>query len=40
MADQDLVEGKHAVPNSFLDLLGQRHTFDFKKIGNKSLAYD
>ena len=26
--------------NSFLDLIGQNHDFDFKKIGSKSLAYD
>lgn len=41
-ADQDLVArtGKHALGNSFFDLMGQNHDFDFKKIGKKSIAYD
>ena len=26
--------------NSFLDLIGQNHEFDFKKIGSKSIAYN
>lgn len=33
-----MLTGKNAIPNSFLDLLGQ--SSNFKKLAKKSLAYD
>lgn len=31
---------KKGVRTSFMDLIGGKHEFDFKKIGGKSIAYD